>query len=175
MHQTVIDFLEEVKSTYPFAFKGCRVLDVGSIDINGTNKKMFERCNYIGIDLIEGKNVDKVTPCHEMTGEFDTIISTEAFEHDKYLCESLINICRMLRTGGFFIFTCATLGRQEHGTKSKLPQDSATTQIKGWEDYYRNVTRKMVEPYIKDYFRYYEFTTKNTDLQFVGVRNHKEV
>lgn len=170
MHGEVTKFCLEIKETYPEYFIGSEVLDVGSININGTNKGLFENCNYIGIDLIKGDNVDVVTPCHLMTGKYDVIISTEAFEHDMYFEKSIKNIMQMLKPFGLFLFTCATTGRQEHGTINKLPGDSATTQIDGWENYYRNVTKNDVEKIILPFMDDYEFRKVNTDLQFYGFK-----
>ena len=43
---------------YGNLFKNKKVLDIGSLDINGSNRFLFEDCNYLGIDVGEGKNVD---------------------------------------------------------------------------------------------------------------------
>jgi hypothetical protein len=41
------------------------VLDVGSLDINGNNRYLFDNCEYTGLDIGEGPNVDIVMPIHE--------------------------------------------------------------------------------------------------------------
>jgi cyclopropane fatty-acyl-phospholipid synthase-like methyltransferase len=51
---------------------------------------------------------------------FDTIISSECFEHDPEYKESFIKIYNMLKPDGLFCFTCASTGRNEHGTRRTL-------------------------------------------------------
>ena len=92
-HEAQQLFCLEVRDKYPDAFKNKRVLDCGSLDINGSNRYLFDGCTYIGIDLGPGKNVDQISLIHEFTDPegFDTIISTECFEHDMYWDKSLRN------------------------------------------------------------------------------------
>ena len=89
------------------------VLDIGSLDINGNNQYLFEDCQYTGIDVGVGKNVDIVSKAHELkmpSGTYDTIISTECFEHfdEPGACkvaltfggEILVNACVDIADGG---------------------------------------------------------------------------
>jgi hypothetical protein len=84
-----------VKQTYPSYFKNKKVLDIGSLDVNGNNRFLFENCEYIGIDVGEGPNVDVITPGHLYNGDdesFDVVISTEVFEHDMFYEQTIKNI-----------------------------------------------------------------------------------
>ena len=174
-------FCLSAKKQYPVFFQEKLVLDVGSLDINGSNRFLFQSCNYVGIDLMPGENVDFVSKAHELKlpdSSFDTIISTECFEHDKFYRESIRNIIRMLKPGGMFIFTCATTGRPEHGTKRTTPDDSPFLKNFGdWEDYYKNLTeadiRNIVD--INSIFKKYQFSTneESHDLYFVGIKSGK--
>ena len=117
------DFCFGVKDKYPEFFKNKKVLDIGSLDINGSNRDLFENCNYTGLDVGEGKNVDIISIGHLFNGpdnHFDTIISTEVFEHDMFYEETIKNVMRMLKPGGLFLFTCGAPGRPEHGTRRCL-------------------------------------------------------
>jgi SAM-dependent methyltransferase len=166
-----------VRRRFPAHFRRSRVLDVGSLDVNGNNRYLFRpfflrRCTYVGLDLGPGPNVDVVTPVHlydAPDASFDVIISTEAFEHDRYLEQSLRRIVTLLRPHGLFLFTCATLGRPEHGTTATTPPDSPHTQ-----DFYRNVTADDVRAAIAvdDLFETYEFSVEDTthDLRFFGIK-----
>lgn len=118
-------------------FKNKRVLDIGSLDINGNNRYLFEDCEYIGIDIGAGKNVDVVCRGHEYKSDekFDVIISTECFEHDKYYDKTLRNAYNLLKQGGLLLFSCAAPGRPEHGTTRTSKGDSPFTN-----DYYRNLS-----------------------------------
>ena len=84
-HGQQVEFCTKVKNLFPDFFVNKNVLDCGSQDINGNNRYLFENCQYLGIDLGKGPNVDVVCPMSEFKSEegYHTIISTEAFEHDK--------------------------------------------------------------------------------------------
>src|SRR5574338_625609 len=76
-------FCERVRNQYPSYFDGKRVLDVGSLDVNGNNRFLYTNSEHIGIDVGPGKNVDVVCVAHEYNepdGSFSAIISTECFE-----------------------------------------------------------------------------------------------
>ena len=176
-HPAQTNFCKLIKNKFKDHFENKRVLDCGSLDINGNNKFLFDNCEYIGIDVWEGNNVDVVTTIHEYNEpdeSFDTIISTECFEHDKYYKQSLKNIVRLLKPGGLFLFTCATHGRIEHGTVRTSPMNSATSNIEGWENYYKNLSQKDIEEVInvKDIFVEYQFKLNSSphDLYFWGIK-----
>jgi hypothetical protein len=50
-HQEQKDFCLSVKEFMPDFFKGVSVLDIGSLDINGNNRYLFENYDYTGIDI----------------------------------------------------------------------------------------------------------------------------
>ena len=120
MHPEVRDFTLFVKIILGDLFINKRVLDVGSGDINGNNCFLFENCEYEGNDVIQANNVTIVSKTKDLPfgdNTFDTIISTECFEHDPEYKESFIKIYHMLKPDGLFLFTCASTGRHEHGTR----------------------------------------------------------
>ncbi len=130
MHTEQILFCRAIRQKFPEFFINKRVLDVGSLDINGSNKCLFTNCRYMGIDLQPGKNVDYVCHVASMSGGayYDTIISTEAFEHDQRWETSILNIAyKLLAPGGLFVFTCATAPRPEHGTNRTDTESSPFT------------------------------------------------
>ena len=170
-------FLEKVRRAYPNYFIGKKVLDVGSLDINGSNKDLFMNCDYLGIDVADGRNVDLVTPAHKLDvpdETFDVVISSECFEHDMYYKESLLNIFRVLKKGGMFLFTCATTGRPEHGTRRTSPQDAPLLQgMDEWQDYYKNLEEKdIVEVLDMSLFMRHKFEIghQTCDLYFWGIK-----
>jgi SAM-dependent methyltransferase len=181
MHDTQVEFCRNTKNKFPEYFENKNVLDVGSLDINGNNKGLFDNCNYSGLDIEGGNNVDIVSYCHLYDGSdnlYDTIISTNCFEHDMYYKESFKNIIRLLKPGGFFIFSCASLTHHEHGTMKSKPQDSPfTTKIEGWKDYYKNLSEFDVREVIDldTVFSQYEIrdiihSENFADLQFWGIK-----
>lgn len=170
-------FCMNVKAKFHHFFVGVNVLDVGSLDINGNNRYLFEEpYAYTGIDIGEGKNVDIVSKGHEYKPgyQFDVVISTECFEHDKYWKETIKNCIELLKPGGLFLFSCATTGRQEHGTSATTPQDSPFT-YKEFNDYYMNLTEydiRQIQGFDNSFKRFKFSSNKSTkDLYFWGIKN----
>lgn len=184
MHDQAKNFTIFVKQNFQDYFKQKRVLDVGSGDINGNNRFLFEDCEYDGNDVIQAKNVTIVSktknlPFSEHT--FDTIISTECFEHDPEYKESLQKIYSMLKPGGLFCFTCASTGRPEHGTRRTSPHDSYGTvgKLSDMSDYYQNLTEKDINNVLSLNKLFYSWDTyynaESKDLYFVGIKNEDKL
>ena len=90
-HFEQMQFVEETKRIFPESFSGVSVLEVGSMNINGSVRMFFDGCRYIGLDVVPGPGVDAVSPAHLFQapeGTFDTIISCESMEHDQWPWES---------------------------------------------------------------------------------------
>lgn len=152
-------------------FAGVKVLEVGSLDINGTVRDFFTDCDYIGVDLDEGPGVDVVAQGQELDypdRSFDTVISAECFEHNPYWLETFVNMHRMADV--LVAFTCATTGRREHGTTRTSPADSPFTL--NW-DYYRNLTEDDFADNLdlNSMFQRHSFSVNNNshDLYFWGL------
>lgn len=177
-HQQQIDFCKSVKETLPSFFRQRLVLDIGSLDINGNNQYLFEDCHYLGVDLRLGRNVDLASRGHELglpDASVDVIISTECFEHDCFYDLTLRNIVRMLKPGGLFLFSCATTGRPEHGTRRTTPADAPFTQEFGeWGDYYKNLDERDIRAVldVSLIFERFEFVRnpQSCDLYFWGIK-----
>jgi SAM-dependent methyltransferase len=172
-HREQREWCELVKYAHDEFFVGTNVLDIGSLDINGNNRYLFEQCNYTGIDIGEGKNVDVVCSGHLFKSDdlFDVVISTECFEHDEHWQQTLNNVINnLLKDGGLFLFSCAAPGRPEHGTKRTSPKDSPFTN-----DYYRNLSESDIRSVLDcdAIFSNYKFKTRidfPQDLYFYGIK-----
>lgn len=179
MHPEARDFTLFAKEQFPEFFTNKKVLDVGSGDINGNNRFLFDNCEYDGNDVFAANNVTIVSKTSALPFDpetFDTIISTECFEHDPEYSASFQKIVSMLKPGGLFVFTCASTGRHEHGTRRTSPQDSYGTigNVEGWTDYYKNLTFEDLEQSVdmnefSQYAHYFESNSK--DLYFWGIKN----
>jgi SAM-dependent methyltransferase len=178
-HKEQRDFFLEVRNKFPEKFKGVKVLDIGSLDINGNNRHLFEDSDYTGLDVAEGNNVDVVSLAHEYNPEgilYDIIVSNDCFEHDMFYEKTFQNIVRLLKSGGMFLFTCKTTGSQEHGTLRSDGGFSSPLTIKflGWENYYRNITEEDVRKSIPvdEIFDQYEFSVLDItkDIRFFGTK-----
>jgi SAM-dependent methyltransferase len=179
MHKEVTNFTLFVKKLLSVYFINKRVLDVGSGDINGNNRFLFENCEYDGNDVIKAKNVTVVSKTKDLPfpeNTFDTIISTECFEHDPEYKESLVKIYNMLKPDGLFLFTCASTGRAEHGTRRTSPTESYGTigKLEDMVDYYKNLTELDLNEALplntlfSSWDTYYHSRSK--DLYFVGIK-----
>jgi len=179
MHEEAKNFLLYAKNNFQNYFKNIKVLDVGSGDINGNNRYLFTDCEYEGNDVIEGKNVTIVSRTKDLKFEdnfFDTIISSECFEHDPEYKQSLKKIYAMLKPNGLFVFTCASTNRYEHGTRRTTKTDSLGTigEIEDMQDYYKNLTKHDINEVLNlnEKFSYHEmyYNKKSCDLYFVGIK-----
>lgn len=179
MHPQATHFLAFCQQNFPEYFKNKTVLDVGAGDINGNSRHLFTGCEYIANDVCEAPNVSVVSYTKDLSfnsGHFDTIISSECFEHDCEYEQSFLKIYDMLKEGGLFCFTCASTDRPEHGTRRTSPQDSYGT-IAGHEnmaDYYKNLTMVDMNEVLdvnksfSSWKAYYNYFTK--DLYFIGFK-----
>lgn len=163
-----MDYVRLLQTNFPRYFKNKKVLEIGSLNINGTIRIYFYDCEYIGVDLGPGCDVEVIGSGHELDypdNSFDVIASCECFEHNKYWLETFNNMIRMAKE--FVFFSCATTGRPEHGTTRTTPKDAPFTN-----DYYRNLTEKdFTDNVDMSVFSEYEFTTNDQshDLYFYGV------
>lgn len=158
-HPSQIYFCQNVKKQFPNHFKNVSVLDIGSLDINGNNRYLFENYTYVGVDLGVGPNVDVVSRGHLYKSDqlFDVVISTECFEHDEYYDLTIKNMYKLLKSGGIFLFTCAAPGRPEHGTLKS--SNEAVPFVCELNDYYKNLSeidiRKVI--HVDNLFSKYDF------------------
>ena len=159
MHDGVLIFVNEVKNRFPNKFTGVRVLELGSLDINGSVRTFFDFCEYVGVDWRKGPSVDIVNFAHELdypNETFDTVISTEMFEHDKFAELSFINGLRMLKKGGLFVFTCANPNRLPHLIEA------------GVSGYYRGLSKFHVIAWLLEYRDFSELYLQETDVDLRG-------
>jgi SAM-dependent methyltransferase len=94
-----------------------RVLEIGSRDINGTIRPLFEESEeYLGVDVLEGQGVDRIIHAADLGGEarFDCVVTVNALEHDPRCAETIAACHRLLRTGGVLILTAAGPGFHRH-------------------------------------------------------------
>jgi SAM-dependent methyltransferase len=137
-------FVGGIKQFLPGYFAGKRVLEVGSLNLNGSVREFFADCDYVGLDVGEGRDVDVVCAGEdygEKSGAFDVVISCEAMEHNVQWRKTWLNMVRLLKDDGLLILTCATAGRRQHGTEQYNPGDSPLSLQKSG-NYYQNLTEQ---------------------------------
>jgi len=179
MHKEAVCFIKKISVLLSKYFLNKMVLDVGGGDINGNNRIVFSDCDYNCNDVCPSPNVTCVsrTKCLPFdNNSFDTIISTECFEHDPEYKDSFLKIYDLLKPNGLFLFTCASTGRPEHGTRRSKPHQSYGTinDIEDMRDYYKNLTEKDLNEVLnlnKNFAvwkTYYNSFSK--DLYFFGIK-----
>jgi SAM-dependent methyltransferase len=184
MHGAQQEFYKSLTKKFPGSFVSAKVLEIGSLDINGTIRQYFANCDYIGVDVGEGPCVDVVAFGQDLDyadGTFDHTTSSELMEHCVAWKEVFANMHRMTKKGGLVSFTCAWgpsddrvgKGRPEHGTTRSDVGSSPLTVALGIE-YYENRNAKDFEEAfdLKKMFKDYEFIENdlNLDLYFLGVK-----
>jgi len=140
VHKEVRGFAFDLRAWFPDHFKNAKVLEFGARSLNGDVRDLFQECRFVGVDCVPGRNVSIVSLAHEYDGEHDfmTVYSTEMLEHDPYWQQTLINMARHAQVGGLVWGTCATTGRDEHGTRSR---PYCCGHFEGPDaEYYRNLT-----------------------------------
>ena len=175
-HPEQLEYVKSLKKIYPSFFNEKKVLEVGSLDINGSVRQFFDNCEYLGIDIGEGPGVDLVCEGQKYDAPndtFDVSCSAECFEHNPYWLETFLNMIRVTKSKGMVFFTCASDGRPEHGTTRTSPGDSPLTVDKGW-DYYKNLNEKDFTNFIDfdKLFVTYSFAVNllSCDLYFFGIK-----
>lgn len=180
MHKEVIHFIKFVSEILSVFFSDKVVMDIGGGDINGNNRYAFKNVVYHCNDVCASPNVTDISRTKDLqfpANAFDTIISTECFEHDPEYEQSFLKIYDMLKPNGLFVFTCASTGRPEHGTSNHKPHQSFGT-ICGFEDmkdYYKNLDESDLNKIValKDIFVVYKtyYNSFSKDLYFFGIKH----
>jgi hypothetical protein len=172
-HKEQRDFFTEIKNRFPQYFSNVSVIEMGSLNINGTVRDFYDNpTKYVGVDLDEGPGVDLVAQGQDVDfpeHSFDVAVSAECFEHNPYWAETFFNMHRIAKD--FVVFTCAGEGRPEHGTRRTTPANSPFTL--DW-DYYKNLTEDDFKTrfYLDTMFEQYEFAynPQAQDLYFWGIK-----
>lgn len=93
------------------------ICDIGSFDINGSFKPIFEKHNYIGLDIVNGNNVDIVSELYKYPfkdNTFDVIISGSTVEHVEDIFLWIEEIERITKSHGFVCIVAPTQFKIEH-------------------------------------------------------------
>lgn len=141
MHTQQRNWIKTIKDKFPTFFENRRVLEFGSVNINGSIRDDFTNCDYVGVDVAPAQGVDVVSIAHKYNSEpFDVVYSTSELEHDMYWVKTLKKMVELLNPGGLMFFSCGSLW-EEHGTEKYQPGNSLSVGIsKEWANYYKNIT-----------------------------------
>ena len=119
MHQSSYEkmFYFRDKYLHSARFDALTILDIGSQDVNGTFKPVFDQPSwqYLGADIAAGPNVDIVISdfyrWKAMRSEsVDIVISGQALEHIAYFWITMLEIARVLKPGGLCCLIAPSAG-----------------------------------------------------------------
>jgi len=176
-HYQQIEFVKLFNSVF-FKLKKISILELGSYNINGSLRNIFDNSNkYVGLDVTNGPGVDivyegKNIPINE---NFDLCISCECFEHNPHWLNNFTQMIEIANQDGVVAFTCASIGRHEHGTEATNPKSSIGS-MKKW-NYYKNLKKSDFTKNInlsKFFYKYVFFENYvSKDLYFIGIKSKK--
>lgn len=114
MHKSAMLRMEYFVKTYLSNVKyKMKVIDIGSQDINGSHRELFnpEQFDYVGLDLVAGKNVDivpkKVYSWKEIENDsYDVVITSQTFEHIEFFWITFQEMVRILKPKGLMCIVC---------------------------------------------------------------------
>lgn len=105
--------MQQFKDNYLYDKIGF-VLDVGSLDVNGTYRPVFEGWEYTGLDIVPGRGVD-ITSWYWLRDEaFDCVISGQTLEHTEDDFGLVFNMNRVLKFGGYCCLIAPSGGSLHH-------------------------------------------------------------
>ena len=115
--------LETVRNALgPSDIQGKRVLEVGSLDVNGSVRADIVALGpaaYVGIDIRPGSGVDVICDASDLVetfreNAFDVVISTELLEHARDWRRVVSNIKRVTKPNGVMVVSTRSYGVDFH-------------------------------------------------------------
>ncbi len=119
MHQSSLSRMQSLVSEYLESRRGqpLRVLDIGSYDVNGTYRGLFDdpAWLYSGLDAVPGPGVDLIVrrPYHWRQlrrNSFDIVVSGQTFEHIQFPWVTILEVGRVLRPDGLLFLVVPSSG-----------------------------------------------------------------
>jgi SAM-dependent methyltransferase len=120
MHEESFELMKYFVERYLDKSKMLEILDIGSFDVNGSYKSLFQNLNwnYCGLDMIEGPNVDIVSKSAYDFGiekQFDVVISGNCLEHVEAPWKWIRELEKVTKKGGIVcIITPFSIGEHRH-------------------------------------------------------------
>ena len=130
MHPSAFNWVANVLQGKRFQ----NVIEFGSRNVNGTIKSIVDyEGYYTGIDIKDGPDVDEVADAaaYRAGSPVDLVICMETLEHAPNWREIVKSASENLQPGGWFVMTCAGVGRVPHSAVDGGP-------LRG-NEYYQNV------------------------------------
>lgn len=113
MHPYVMDFIALTPQ------KTGRVLEIGSMNVNGSPRPLFKGAEYTGVDFREGPGVDVVLDAAKLPerfplGHFDVVVCVETLEHCEHWRDVLASAWAMVAGHGYLTLTVPLPSKSRH-------------------------------------------------------------
>ena len=139
MHDTSFENLELFINSYFSNIDGLKVIDVGS-RLRTPEKKIrwkrtLENFDYIGVDIVDGDNVDVVLedpykyPFEDES--IDVIVANSIFEHSEFFWSLFLELTRILKPSGILYINAPSNGNFHRGP---FDQDSLVDVYRFYPD-----------------------------------------
>ena len=148
--------MEKFVESYLDKTKDLTVLDIGSCSVDHQKQDTYRNLiaphwTYVGCDMHEGNNVDIVFKdpydWKELEGqEFDVIISGQAFEHIEYPFETIKQMNKFLKSGGYSCIIAPFIA-VEH----QYPVDCWRFLPDGWRALCKSVGWEVLKTFYTDF------------------------
>jgi SAM-dependent methyltransferase len=165
MHHEVKDYVFHAFHNWLRGRQGVSVLEVGSLDINGSVREIIQPFagSYLGIDMQKGPGVDLVADgaSYELPEAYDVVVTAETFEHTPVWKDIINKSYINLKPDGIFIATMAGEGRPPHSAIDENP-------IRDWE-HYANIGAWELKQALKK-FKVSDVNVLKTDLRCFAIK-----
>lgn len=115
MHESVMEFAKRCLT--PELLGGCDVLEVGSLNVNGSVRDFAEPLAgmYFGIDIVSGPGVDLVQDATAMSGDgWGLVVCTEMLEHARDWRAAVSHLKQAVDEGSLILLTTRSIGFARH-------------------------------------------------------------
>jgi len=114
MHIEALTFIQTAAYRFHRPQSRPRVLEIGSLDVNGGLRHLYPKAHWVGLDFMPGPGVDIVADAAYWTidHEYDLVLCAEVLEHAPHWRGVLDTA---IAAGPLVILTCATDPRAQHG------------------------------------------------------------